>query len=89
MDISWPMFFRNLEKPSGEFIVMFCSKLVLIWHDFVAKQQTSYMNKVKENLTASEFAVTPDFSENYSMVVQNEAQSYHWASDQAIQFIHL
>ena len=41
------------------------------------------MNQLKEKLTESEYAVTLDFAENYSMVVQDEAQSYHWASDQA------
>lgn len=56
---------ETLEKPSDKFIDMFCSKLeVLIQHDIVAKQQTSYMKKVKENIHAGEFAVTLDFAEN-------------------------
>lgn len=75
---------ETLQKPSTEFIDLICNKLtVLIRHDFIAKQQTAYMNQIKEKLTESEYAVTLDFAENYSMVVQDEAQSYHWASDQA------
>jgi hypothetical protein len=77
----------NLEtivKRSAEFIDMLCEKLkLLVQHDFIAKQQTSFMNQLKENLKDSEFLVTLDFSENYNMVVQDEAQSYHWASGHA------
>ena len=41
------------------------------------------MNDVKENLKIGEYCVTLDFSENYSFVIQDEAQGYHWASDHA------
>lgn len=75
---------ETIEKPSSEFIDILCEKLqVLVQHDFIAKQQTSFMNQLKENLKESEFLITLDFSENYSMVVQDEAQSYHWASGHA------
>lgn len=70
-----------LEKDSDEFIELFCKKLSsLIQHDFIAKQQRSFLNYTKENLKESEFVVICDFSENYSIVLQDEAQSYHWAS---------
>lgn len=75
---------ETLQKSSAEFIDLFCDKLsVLVCHDFVAKQQSSFMNHIKENLKDSEFAVTCDFSENYTFVVQDEAQSYHWTSERA------
>jgi len=47
-------------------------------HNFIAKQQASYLNSVKENLLPGEFLVIGDFSENYSFVVQDKAQSFHW-----------
>jgi len=50
--------------------------------DFIAKQQGSFLNYTKENPEESEFVVTCDFSENYRVVLQDEAQSYHWASQQ-------
>lgn len=72
-----------LEKDSDEFIDLFCSKLSsLVQHDFIAKQQGYFLNYTKENLKESEFVVTCDFSENYSIVLQDEAQSYHWTSQQ-------
>ncbi|GBN46744.1 hypothetical protein AVEN_184302-1 [Araneus ventricosus] len=72
-----------LEKSSEEFIDLFCSKLsFLVRHDFIAKQQRAFFNYRKENLKESEFLVTCDFSGNYSIVLQDEAQSYHWTSQQ-------
>ena len=46
--------------------------------NLIAKQQASYLNSVKENLLPGEFLVIGDFSENYSFVVQDKAQSFHW-----------
>ena len=83
---------ETLQKPSAEFLDLLCDKLsVLVRHDFIAKQQTAFMNQIKGNLNKSEYAVTLDFSENYSMVVQDEAQSYHWTSEHAtaVSYTHL
>lgn len=71
-----------IQKSSTEFLEMLCDKLgQLVRHDFIAKQQSSFMNEVKETLKQNECVVTLDFSENYAFVVQDEAQSYHWSSD--------
>ena len=37
----------------------------------------------KTTLKAGEFLVTADFSENYSFVLQNSAQGFHWNNSQA------
>lgn len=72
-----------LQKTSEEFIDLFCSQMSsLVQHDFIAKQQRAFLNYTKENLNDSEFVVVCDFSENYSIVLQDEAQSYHWTSQQ-------
>ena len=72
----------NLEtfvKPVEDYLNVFAEKLeTLKPHDFIAKQQASYLNSMKENLLPGEFLVIGDFSENYSFVVQDEAQSFHW-----------
>ncbi|GBN94497.1 hypothetical protein AVEN_228038-1 [Araneus ventricosus] len=41
------------------------------------------MANTKESLLESEVTVVCDFSENYSFVLLDEAQSYHWNSSQA------
>jgi len=72
----------NLEafvKSVEDFLDVFVEKLeTLKPHNFIAKQQASYLNSVKENLLPGEFLVIGDFSENYSFVVQDKAQSFHW-----------
>ncbi|XP_063215804.1 uncharacterized protein LOC134527239 [Bacillus rossius redtenbacheri] len=75
---------ETLQKSSADLIDLLCDKLsLLVRHDFIAKQQTSFMNHLKENLKESEFAITLYFSENYSMVVQDEAQTIHWTKGHA------
>lgn len=75
---------ETLQKTANEFVEIFCDDLkVLLRHDFIAKQQSTFMTHTKENLSESEVAVVCDFSENYSFVLQDEAQSYHWNSAQA------
>lgn len=75
---------ETLEKSTPEFIDLFTQHLSsLVRHDFIAKQQSSFLNKVKENLGSSEYLVMLDFSENYSFVLQDAAQSYHWNNGQA------
>ncbi|KAL5484241.1 hypothetical protein EMCRGX_G020703 [Ephydatia muelleri] len=57
------------------------SKLQL--HDFIAKNQATFLAEKKESLSSGEFLVIADFSENYSFVVQDEVQSFHWNNLQA------
>lgn len=67
-----------------DFIDNFVSRLPkLLKHSFLSKQQSSYFNKVKENLGEQEILVVLDFAENYSFKIQDEVQSYHWSNDQA------
>eukprot|EP00731_Ephydatia_muelleri_P032500 Em0024g44a len=53
-------------------------------HDYIAKKQAAFMSEKKELLSPGEFLVIADFSENYSFVVQDEVQSFHWNNLQAI-----
>lgn len=71
-------------KPVDEFVEMFCEKLELLRpHAFIAAQQASYYNDCKSGLAPREMLVTLDFSENYSFVLQDAAQGFHWNNSQA------
>ena len=75
---------ETLTKPTDEFVDFFCGKLKLLRrHDFIAKQQSTYCAERKESLIRGEISVTGDFSENYSFVLQDAAQGFHWNNAQA------
>lgn len=46
--------------------------------DFIAKNQAKFLAQIKENLTFGEFIVIIDFSKNYSFVLKDQVQSFHW-----------
>ena len=52
-------------------------------HDFIAKQQASFLADLKANLKEGEVIIMGDFSENYSFIIQDAVQGYHWNNDQA------
>lgn len=52
---------------------------VLIPHAYIAKAQSKYFKSRKENLAnETEAIVVLDFAENFSFVMQDEVQGYHW-----------
>lgn len=55
----------------------------LTFHSFVAKEQNKFLDEANANLSKAEFLTICDFSENYSFVVQDSVQSYHWTNSQA------
>ena len=77
----------NLETKvmsTDEFIDAFTAMLIkLSIHDFTAKMQARFVQETKENLKEGEYLVIADFSENYSFVVQDEIQSFHWNNGSA------
>ena len=67
-----------------EFLEYFMEMLnKLKQHDFIAKVQTNYVQDLKTNLKHGEVLVIADFSENYTCIVQDAIQSYHWHASQA------
>jgi hypothetical protein len=52
-------------------------------HSFIATEQASFYAARKATLKTGEFLVTADFSENYSFVLQDAAQGFHWNNSQA------
>lgn len=71
-------------KSADDFVDVFCEKLeVLLPHSFIAKQQSSFQTKLKPDLLPGELLVSADFSENYSFVLQDAAEGFHWNNSQA------
>ena len=47
-------------------------------HSYISKSQSRYLNTLKDQLDESSVIFLGDFAENYSFVVQDEVQSFHW-----------
>ena len=78
---------RN-DGEKDDFVDDLCDKLdVLLRHDFIAKQQSNFQTEVMERLQMGEFIVLLDFAENYSFVLQDVAQGFHWTHRP--QYMHL
>ena len=77
----------NLEtkvQSADEFLHSFTSSIPkVLQHDFIAKQQARFLQETKRTLKLGEFLVVGDFAENYSFIVQDAAQSFHWNNLQA------
>lgn len=70
--------------PSDDFVDSLCKALdILRPHAYIAEQQASYFKTLKESIKEEEIIVQCDFAENYSFVVQDAAQSFHWNNNQA------
>ena len=75
---------ETLTTSADEFIDSFSEKLEsLLPHSFIAKQQSSFLAHLKSELQPGEFLVMADFSENYSFLLQDAAQGFHWNNSQA------
>jgi len=55
----------------------------VVHHDFIAKQQSLFLQRTRSTLKPGEFLIVGDFAENYSFVLQDAAQSFHWNNLQA------
>lgn len=70
--------------PPDEFVDNLCTALdILKPHSYIADEQAKYFKSLKENIVEGTVIVQCDFAENYSFLVQDAAQSYHWNNDQA------
>jgi len=75
---------ETFSKSADDFVDVFCEKLeILLPHSFIARQQSSFQTQLKDKLLPGEFLVIADFSENYSFVLQDAAQGFHWNNSQA------
>lgn len=61
-----------------------CEKLlVLLPHSFISKQQALFLEDKKKSLKDNEYLIICDFSENFSFVIQDFIQAFHWNNTQA------
>jgi hypothetical protein len=69
-------------KPSDGFTNMLIAKLAVLHpHSFVAVQQAMYLKELKSGLQVGVVIVLCNFAENYSFILQHEAQGFHWNND--------
>ena len=74
---------EDRKEDVDDFTETFCETLKKYQqHSFITKMQSSYYKHIKENLSDGEILVICDFSENYSFVIQDEIQSFHWNNNQ-------
>src|SRR5215469_16268232 len=67
-----------------EYIDKLSNKIrILTKQHFIAKRQGKYLKGLKETINESEGIIIGDFSENYSFVVQDASQAFHWTNNQA------
>lgn len=73
-----------ITKQTEDFLnCLFDSLPKLLKHSFIASQQSAYLRYMKENLVENQCIVLCDFAENYSFILQDAAQGFHWNNAQA------
>ena len=50
---------------------------------FISKAQVSFLCNLKKKLSENECIILLDFAENYSYIVQDGVQEFHWNNSQA------
>ena len=74
----------NITEDKDEFMDGLIHRLSqLTSHHFIARTQSSYFKKSKEELDEETCVLVSDFSENFSFVVQDCVQGYYWMNEQA------
>jgi len=74
----------KLELPVQDFICELCDFFhKLRSHHYIANVQSKYHTELKEQLDENSIIILLDFAENYSFVVQDAVQGYHWSNSQA------
>ena len=66
-----------------EFIAKIVDDAYEVFPDhFIAKTQANHLQIAKENFSENELIILLDFAENYSFVVQDPVQGFHWENSQ-------
>ena len=66
-----------------EFIAKIVDVYEICPHHFIAKAQANPLKMAKENLSENELIILLDFARNYSFIVQDAVQGFHWENSQA------
>ena len=74
----------SLQTSMTEFLDIICDSMdKLRDHHYIAKSQAKALQQMKEVLDEKTAIVLLDFAENYSFIVQDAVQGYHWDNSQA------
>jgi len=74
----------TLKESTDEFIETLANSFyTLTSHHYTSKSQMTFYKDLKMQLEGGEILVLLDFAENYSFIVQDAAQSFHWDNTQA------
>lgn len=81
---------QYMETPARELITYLKPKLTeFIVHNFIAQWQDSKFKEILVEFPKDAMISCIDFSENYTMMIQNEIQSMHWRKLQITILVHL
>lgn len=70
-------------ESSDEYINSLANKIVnLTRHHYIAKAQSHFLKELKQNITHNEVILLLDFAENFSFIIQDEIQGFHWENAQ-------
>lgn len=70
---------ETLTKSTDDFVDLLVDKLVVLTkHHFTAKSQSQYLKQIKNNIDKNSCLIIADFAENYTCIVQDAAQGFHW-----------
>lgn len=70
-------------ESSDEYINSLSKKIVnLTRHHYIAKTQSHFLKELKLNMTSDEVILLLDFAENFSFIIQDEIQGFHWENSQ-------
>ena len=73
----------HVSESLDEYIDSLSKKIsFLTRHHYIAQAQSKYFKELKNSLIESEAIVVGDFSENYSFIVQDAIQGFHWENSQ-------
>lgn len=70
--------------PIDEFLQDFVEKLLALKkHHFISKAQSNSLKELKQNLSEDVCITLCVYAENFTFVIQDEIQSFHWSNPQA------
>ena len=76
---------NNMTSSVDEYIAILPNKVfALCEHHVIGKAQSDYSRTQKENLQQDEAIILLDFAQNYSFVIQDAVQGFHWGNCQAM-----
>ena len=71
-------------KPIAEFLEMLIQEIdQLTTHHYVTRNLSNYLKHLKVTLEPKQVVIILDLAENYSFIVQNAIQGFHWNNSQA------